>query len=286
LGGALLLVGMFTFLVFPQQAFTTHFLIYNRLPFDKGLILPEILMFAIPLFVPLLAGADYLDSHQDGLVKTYSLVAVAAYFLLLFSSGSGADTNRCLEPVLILSCMMAARIVTVKGILSGLAWTGALAFTLVLVALLDSAFVIPKIHHDDFLQDRALQAYLRVHFPPTTSVLTYYPADPLRAGLESPITNLWHYSALIRKGTLSDRDIVERINHGGYGLILLDFDLQDDKPSKAEDFYTTKSIRDSVLSAYLERDRIELPTPEVTRFSTKTLHIWVPRVSTASEAQN
>jgi len=179
--------------------------------------------------------------------------------------------------VLILSCLMAARIATAAGILSGLAWTGFLTLTLVLVAALSSAFVVPKVRAEDFVADQALQEYLRHSFGPGTTALTYYAADPLRAGLESPVTNLWHYTALIRKGALSDRDIVTRIDRGGYGVILLDFDLDHQNSSGVGDFYTTRSMRGSILAFYTEQAKLELPTPEVTRFSTKTLHVWVPR---------
>ncbi len=275
--GAASLVGTFSFVVFPRQHFLTHFLAYNRLQFNKSLIVPEVLMFVIPLFVPLLASADFLDSHTDKLVKIYALVAVAGYFLPLLSSGSGADTNRCLEAVLILNCLMAARIATAPGILSGLAWTSFVALTLVLVAALSSAFVVPKVRAEDFVADQALQDYLHHNFLPGTSALTYYAADPIRAGLEAPITNLWHFTALIRKGALSDREVVTRINRGGYGVILLDFDLDHKNFAMVGDFYTTRSMRESILAAYTEQAQLELPTPEVTRFSTKTVHVWVPR---------
>lgn len=276
--GAALLVAMFTWVVFEHQRFFTHFFIYNRLPFDKTIIVPEILMFAIPLFVPLLGSADYCDTHGDGLLKAYALFTAGGYFLLLLSSGSGADTNRCLEAVLVLSCLLAARIATAPGVVAGLSWTGGLACTLVLLALLPSAFVVPVVREQDFVADGALQTYLRGNFPPGTSALSYYPADPLRAGLAVPITNLWHYTALIRKGLISDRDIVDRILRKGYGVILLDYDLNPMNAASTGDFYTTKSMRDAILASYYDAAQLELPTPEVTRFSSKTVHIWVPRI--------
>ena len=110
--------------------FCLHFIVFNHLPFDKSLIVPEILMFVIPLFVPLLGSADFVDHHSDKLIACYVVVSSAGYFLLLFSSGFGADTNRCLEAVVVLSCLFAARIVTTKNLLSGFAWTAALGFTL------------------------------------------------------------------------------------------------------------------------------------------------------------
>jgi hypothetical protein len=277
LGGWLTLTGAFTFLIFRHQEFLLHFITYNRLPFEKSLVLPEILMFVIPLFVPLLGSVDFVDQYPDKLVACYALISAGGYFLLLLSSGSGADTNRCLEAAVVLSCLLAARITTSQGILSGFAWTGALALTLTLVALLGSAFVIPRVTRADFATDAALQNYLRESLSAGTSVLSYYPADPLRAKLEVPVTNWWHYSALIRKGTLSDRDIVSRIDRGGYGAILLDFDVTRPGSAKMADFYTTKAMRDALLRSYAPAARLTLPIPEITRFTDGNLYVWVPR---------
>ena len=275
--GGLFLVGVFSLVVFRHQSFLLHFLAYNHLPFNKDLVLPEILMFVIPLFVPLLGSADFLDRYPNKLVACYAGSAVATYFLLLFSSGSGADTNRCLEAAVILSCLLAARIATAEGWIAGIAWTGATGFTLGVVALLSSAFVVRRITPEDFAADRALQNYLRKTFPPGTSVLGYYAADPLRAGLDAPITNLWHYSALIRKGALSDRDIVSRIERGGYGVVLLDFDLTNPKSGKMADFYTTQSMRDAIARSYVPTAQLKMPAPEFTRYTDGNIYVWVPR---------
>ena len=274
--GGLLFIAVFSWLIFPGQHFLTHFLAYNHLPFDKHLVLPEILMFVIPLFVPLLGSADFLDAQADVLLKSYAILATAGYFILLFSSGSGADTNRCLEAVLVLNCLMAARIATARSIFGGVAWTLALVLTLGLVALLGSAFVVPKVRAEDFRDDAAVQRYLRGNFSAKTPVLTYYAADPLRAGLAAPITNLWHYSVLLRNGIISDHDVVARIQSGGYGAILLDFDLDASTIQKNGDFYTTPAVRAAIVSAYHEQDQLKQPLPEVTRFSTGTIHAWLP----------
>ena len=277
--GGLGLVAVFNFLVFPHQAFLLHFITFNHLPFEKSLIVPEILMFVIPLFVPLLGSADFVDHHSDKLIACYAVVSSAGYFLLLLSSGSGADTNRCLEAVVVLSCLFAARIVTTKSFFSGFAWTGALAFTLGLVALMGSAFVVPRVTAQDFAADAALQTYLHDNFAPGTPVLSYYPADPLRAGLAVPVTNWWHYSALISKGVLSDHDIVRRIDDGGYGAILLDFDItrQDSIESQRRaNFYTTTDVRTAVLKSYRQIGKLILPSPELTRFNGKKLYVWGP----------
>ena len=277
IAGDLILAGAFSFLIFPHQAFLQHFIAYNRLPFDESNLLPEILMFSIPLFIPLLGSIDFLAEHPDKLVGCYVAVSVCSYFLLLFSSGSGADTNRCLEPLLVLTCVFAARVATSDGIIPGLGWTAPLAATLVLVSFLSFAFVVPHVSPSDFAADATLQSYLQENFSPHSSALAYYAGDPIRAGLDAPITNWWGYTALIRKGVLSDREIVSRIDNGGYGVILLDFDLERFNASKMADFYTTRPMRNAVLRGYQQVARLNLPRPETSRFTDGSVYVWVPK---------
>ena len=281
IGGAAL-VAAFSIVIFPHQFFLLHFLGYNHLPFEKSYLLPEVLMFAIPLFVPLLGSADYADGESDKLVACYVATSVATYFLLLTSSGSGADTNRCLEAVVVLTCAFAARLVTAKGMVAGVAWTGALALTLSLVAVLSSAFIVRQITDSDVLRDRNLQAYLRTNFSPGASVLTYYAGDPLRAGLQAPVTNLWHYSALVRKGAITNDEIASRIDRGGYSAILLDFDLTH-SPSESANFYTTSAMRDAVLRNYQQIAQLEMPTPELTRYNNGNIYVWVPKAASREQ---
>jgi hypothetical protein len=277
IAGGLVLTGVFSFLIFPYQAFLQHFITYNRLPFDKHMLLPEILMFAIPLFIPLLGSIDFLSQYPDKLVGCYVGVSVGSYFLLLSWSGSGADTNRCLEPLVVLTCVFAARVATSDGILPGLGWTAPLAATLALVSFLSFAFVVPRVSSSDFTTDAALQSYLRGNFAPRTSALGYYAGDPIRAGLDAPVTNLWGYTALIRTGALADHEIVSRIAKGGYGVILLDFDLERFNTSKMADFYTTRAMRDAVLRSYQKVARLSLPAPETSRFTDGSMYVWVPK---------
>jgi hypothetical protein len=286
IAGGLILTAAFSFLIFPHQAFLQHFIAYNRLPFDKHVLLPEILMFAIPLFIPLLGSVDFLTQFPDKLVGCYVGVSVGSYFLLLFSSGSGADTNRCLEPLVVLTCVFAARVATSEGILPGLGWAAPLAATLALVSFLSFAFVVPHVGAAEFVADAAMQSYLREHFPPRTSALGYYAGDPIRAGLDTPITNLWGYTALIRKGTLSDHEIVSRIDSGGYGVILLDFDLERSNASKMADFYTTRPMRDAVLRSYQQVARLNLPLPETSRFTDGRMFVWVPKSTAGLTTQH
>jgi hypothetical protein len=284
--GSLILIAVFSYVIFPGQFFLVHFISYNRLLFDQSRLLPEILMFVIPLFVPLLGSTDFLTDQQDRLVSSYVAVSVSAYFLLLLSSGPGADTNRCLEPAVVLSCVLAARIATARGILPGLTWVGALATTLALVALLNFAFVVPRVRAQDFAADFALQRYLREEFPRGTSALCYFAGDPIRAGLDVPVTNLWHYSALIRKGALTDNEILSRIDRGEYGVILLDFDVGRFESSATADFYTTRSMRDAIVRAYQPVARLRLPGPETSPYTDGYIYVWTARSKRTNKSLN
>jgi hypothetical protein len=173
--------------------------------------------------------------------------------------------------------VFAARVATSAGILPGLGWTAPLAATLALVSFLSFAFVVPRVGQGDFASDAALQNYLRANFAPRTSALGYYAGDPIRAGLDAPVTNLWGYTALIRKGALSDREIVSRIERGGYGVILLDFDLDRFNSGAMADFYTTRPMRDAVLRSYQQVARLRLPRPEISRFTDGSMYVWVPK---------
>jgi hypothetical protein len=168
-------------------------------------------------------------------------------------------------------------VATCEGILPGLGWAAPLVATLALVSFLSFAFVVPRVGPPDFADDAAMQSYLREHFPPRTWALGYYAGDPIRAGLDAPITNLWGYTALIRKGTLSDRDVISRIDNGGYGVILLDFDLDRFNSGKTADFYTTRPMRDAVLRSYQQVARLNLPRPETSRFTNGSMYVWVPK---------
>ena len=284
LAGGLILVFVFSYVIFPGQFFARHFLSYNRLPFDKSRLLPEILMFVIPFFLPVLGSADFLTDRPDRLVSSYVGVSVGAYFVLLLSSGPGADTNHCLEPAVVLSCVLAARIATTRGMLPGLTWVGALAITLALVALLNFAFVVPRVRPQDFVADAVLQRYLREEFPRGTPVLCYFAGDAVRAGLDAPVTNLWHYSALIRKGALTDDEVLSRIGDGGYGAILLDFDVRRFDSSPMADFYTTRSMRDAVVRSYQQVARLRLPGPETSPYTDGYIYVWTPKYRGAKQA--
>jgi len=130
------------------------------------------------------------------------------------------------------------------------------------VSFLSFAFVVPRVGPADFASDAAaMQSYLRQTFAPRISALRYYARDLICSGLDTPTTNWWGYTALIRKGTSSDHE-VSRIDNGGYGVILLDFDLERFNASRMADFYTTWAVSDAILRRYQEIARLTMPRPK------------------------
>ncbi len=124
--------------------------------------------------------------------------------------------------------------------------------------------------------DSAVQAYLKQRFPPRTPALGRYSGDLVRAGLETPITNIYHYTWLVRAGVLSDRDLVFQLQNRRFGVIVLTFDLQNDQDSYWENVDLTKAMRRAIQENYQLDEILEMPDPEKFRAEDR-LYVWVPR---------
>jgi len=85
---------------------------------------------------------------------------------------------------------------------------------------------------------------------------------------------------------LSDREIVSRIDNGSYRVILLDFDLEHSEGDKMADFYTTRAMRDAILCSYKQTGRLQLPRPEISRFTDGNMYVWVPKSEVGLSAQH
>jgi hypothetical protein len=260
----------FAWIAFPGEAFSLHWVTYNGLPLDNPTLLKVMLLFMISLGVPLLAAVSFLYRQKDWMLICYSSAAVALCCVL--ASTAGADTNRFLECVPVAVCLSAAQVSTRKTWPGAIVWLGAVALSLVL----NSVLFVPKPARPSFDQDRTLQLYLRSHFGPGTLALGYGVGDLVRAGLDTPITNLWHYSTLIREGKLSDREILSQVGSCHYGLILVDYDLKTRTPIKASGYYLTPQVETSILVSYELAARLAIPEPEK-NLGDGGLYAWVPR---------
>ena len=106
----------------------------------------------------------------------------------------------------------------------------------------------------NFSRDQAVQDFLRQNFSPGTPALSYFAGDLVRAGLETPITNPYHYAQLIRKGALSDQDLVNQLQARRFGVVVLNFDLEAEKDDYWANYYLTGI---HILSGQFKREAVE-----------------------------
>ncbi|MBZ5515429.1 MAG: transposase [Acidobacteriia bacterium] len=169
------LLALFQFVVFPGQAFFTHFYSYNLLPFSWTQFKGGVILFAVLFVVPTLVGLEYVRVHRDRFLACYLLAATIIALLAVGKEGS--DTNYFLESIVILAALYAAFLA------ERLAQPAQAVELLVLMAvmLFSAQFFTPSAPRpDDFARDRELQNYLLKHYPT--------PLDILECGL-SPLVN-------------------------------------------------------------------------------------------------
>jgi hypothetical protein len=127
----------------------------------------------------------------------------------------------------------------------------------------------------DFARDRAVQDFLRRNFSPRTLALGYYNGDLLRARLDTPISDLYDYSWLIRKGVIPDRDLGSQLQERRFGVVVLNFDLERDQDAYWANYYLTPPLRQAILANYRLEASLEMPEVEKFRPSDR-FYVWVP----------
>jgi len=264
------LLAAFEFLVFRRQAFLLHFLTYNLLPFSLSEGLLRLLALLIVFLIPCVMALRFLRLHPDKLLACYFGWAVV--LLPLTNSRKGAGLNYGFE-VLLIVCPLVASYVTMRA--------SSPEHAALLICLLGAALWLGHLEWgkkfdpspQDFAQDRAVQAFLRGNFPPQTPALGDFTGDLLRAGLDTPITNLFQYSWLVCKGDFTDQNLVAQIRQRRFGVILLNQDLT--SGSEAQDpvkSCLTKPVRQAIRQNY----RL-IETFEFQLWDKRPYHAWVSR---------
>jgi hypothetical protein len=269
--GAAALLVLFQFVVFRGQAFLAHVTVYNLLPPAGWRFVVEGEFFLVVLLIPLLLGAEFLRRYRQPLVASYLGSAVALSLLTVGRVGS--DTNYFLESALVLSALVAglfAKTLTEPRRAVELL----VLITIMLFVGLFTSYPAPTAA--DFAHDRAVQEYLRRSFPANTPALGYHTGDLLRAGLETPVSNLYHDVWLIRKGTLPGGDLLAEVSGRRYGVIALNFDLPQEKDPNRRELYLTPAMLEAILANYQLAATLEMPEPEKIRDQDR-FYVWVPR---------
>lgn len=267
--GTLLLFAIFQFVIFRQQALWLHAVAYNAIPFHWRRLGGYLVAIGVIFGIPILIALWYLRSNRDRLLGCYLGWALLLPAVTIAKVGSGP--NYYLELILILQVVFAVviaenihlprRAVLLIALLELTLWFG-------------HFFRLPnKPRPVDFAEDHAVQAYLRGHFAPRATSLGIFTGDLLRAGLDTPIANLYQYSWLVCIGRLPEASFVAQIEQRRFRVILLNQNfLGSTDPYKIDYMCATERVRQAVIHNY----RLDA-TFRFHRFDRRRYYAWVPR---------
>ncbi|MBI4166176.1 MAG: hypothetical protein HY508_10635 [Acidobacteria bacterium] len=275
--GGLALLGLFQFVIFRGQDFFLHFITYNILMFAKLNLAAGILFFGLVLFIPILVALEFVRASRDKLLGYYLMGSIALSLMTVARSGS--DSYYFLEPALIASCLF--------GSLFAERTADPPRAMELLVLMVVSLFLgqwgrgeAPS--PQAFKQDQAVQEFYRRRFLRGTMGLSYYVGDMIRSGLSTPIPNVYHYTFLVRRGTLSDEYLIQMVRNHGFGVVVLGFDPQAEEGTIWAEHWLTKPMRDAIRAEYQVADKLTMPRPESIRHPA-WLYICVPRTAPRAE---
>ena len=268
--GALTLFLVWQFVIFRHQAFGLHAVVYNVIPFS----IENSLIWAIGLggtvFVgPALAASLYLWSRPNRPLACY--IGIAAILLLVGLGKQGASSNYCLELLVVLCPLLAALVAEWHGT----PFRALVALSLLVVTLKLGPLFGPSTnpHQQDFSEDKALQTYLRQQFPVHSVGLSLMTGDLLRAGLETPIANLYQYSFLACKGTIPEEAFLKQIRERRFRVILYNLDLRNREDAYSVPYMClTEPIRQAILKNYRLDAEFKFHV-----FDIRHYYAWVPR---------
>ena len=268
LGAAgLILAGVFEFIVFRRQAFLLHFLSYNLIPFAWKEGLTWLRLICIIFLIPCFMALGCLRLRPDKLLACYFGWAVLLLPIMISKQGSGM--HYCLELILVV-CPLVASLVTMR--LDRSVYAVFLIYFLG-VALWLGQFAGPRNANpspQDFTEDRNVQAFLHGSLPNHTPGLGDFTGDLWRAGLPTPITDLYQYTWLACEGRVEDGSLVAQLRQRHFGVILLANDLTN--ASDRGGFCFTEPLRQAILQNYRLAETFEFHLVEQRHY-----YAWVPR---------
>jgi len=264
-------LGFFQFVVFRGQAFVHHLLVYNVWPFAWERVEVSLWYFGFLLVFPLWLGIEYLRRHRLPLLACYLGFAIVVNLVLFWRIGS--DTNYFLESFAVLCSLMAALFAEgVQDPIRGAKWLGLLGCAL----LLSLGTTEPVPQPADFGKDRAIQDFLRSKFAPRSTVLGFYAGDLARAGLETPITDLYAYYQNVRMDRIQIEGLRTQLRRRRFAVITTYVDLRSPANETRPDSALIELVREDLLNHYELAGALELPRPEMIRPHYR-FYAWVPR---------
>jgi hypothetical protein len=268
------LCALFQLVVFEGQDFLEHAFRFHLIGFHLPFLQMGIFAFGILFLVPFLVALEAVRVHRERLLLLYLLVAVALALATLGKVGGG--WNYFLESI----CLMSALFAVTCADRADRAPARMKVLAVLGVALLLGQYMeLPTPNAADFEKDQAIQDYLRSGFPPKTPALSYYAGDLLRAGLTSPISNIYQYSNLIRQGILTDQHLASAIENQRFKVIVLTCDVEQEDPQPTcVRSYLTPRLAKIIIQSYRLDKRFELPSPQK-QAPQQSFYAWVPKAT-------
>jgi len=267
---AVALTALFQFVVFRGQAFATHLIVYNLLPFSLRGFLIFLALFSVTVAPLLLAGIETLRLRRDKLVGWYLGCAVCLALLMLAKQGSAV--NYFVETILVLSPLLAVLAAHRAGNAQVPGAVELLLLVGIVLSIGEWKVAHPSPRPEDFAHDRVLQAFLRREVPAGASALGEYTGDLTRAGLATPISDLYQYSWLVCRGRLSDTDLVTQIRLQRFAVIMLAADLRIEREAHSGFLCLAEPVHRAVLQSY----QLERVFPSPFRYESSSYYAWVP----------
>ena len=257
---------LFQFVIYRGQAFWFHAVAYNAIRTSIFAGLAWIVILGLMLVVPTWVSVRHMRAEADTLLVCYFGWVAVLTVLMLSKMGSG--TNYALEFVLLLCVLFSSYLARSMS-------QPLLALVLLILTLCAGGFQwrnnTPT--PEDFAEDRMLQTYLRQGIPPGSPGLSLLTGDLLRAGLDTPIANLYQYSFLVCKGTFPENELLGQVKRHRFRVILYNEDLRDVYQAYAMPYMClTEPIRKAILDNY----RLDA-TFNFQIFDKRHYYAWVPR---------
>jgi hypothetical protein len=271
----------FQFVLFRGQDFLLHWVGYNVLPLTWTRFGDGVLFLGVFFLAPGLLALAFLRRSPNRLLACY-LSAVVAITLAGLSK-EGSAPNYFLELVALLTPLASAQVTQSLSERREIMKVAAL-FAVSLAVSTRIATLAPS--EQDFERDRAIQSYLRANFRTAAEGAAFYTGRLLRAGLATPISDLYVYSWLACTGKIDEADWRGQFESRRFGVLLLTTDLHNEAEARrGTEICLSDSVRRAILQNYQLRTSLDLPFPERAGFGEK-LFVWIPRLRDPEEGEN
>jgi len=271
LGGLALLLFLQK-VVFPGQALVLHMVGYNLLPFSWHRLGFFLLIFGITLLPAMLGALESLRRNRDALMACYLAWAFAVAAATIGKEGS--SITYFVEVVFVLCPLLAVLLVAHTRAGDIFRAFELLALVVITLFVSDRVVLCPKAEAADFSNDAAIQEYLRRPVLAGQPALSDYGGDVARAGLATPISDLYQYSWLRCQGRIPSSDLLSQIQRRRLGIILVRTDLASAEATRnSEDLCWTEDLRRAITENYCLDATFRAPLPDRKR----SYYAWVPR---------